>query len=366
MRLGRDIAVVIAGVAAIFAGAGGAASWVQSPASDAELRLAYSGPPDSWPRPTLHPGAVFTEFAPLPPPPEPAANPTTPEKAALGRQLFEDPRLSRSGQIACASCHEREIGFADRLRTSPGHDRQRGPRNSISVATAAWATPLFWDGRAGTLEAQSLHPLVDPVEMAGSLDEVEARIAAEPDYAPLFEAAFGDDDVSIERISHALAAFQRTLRPRSARWTRFVSGDVDALNDQQLRGLHLFRTKAGCANCHNGPLLSDLRFHNIGLTYYGRSLEDLGRYAVTGEPADVGAFRTPSLLGVSRTGPWMHNGVFPQLDGLINFYNAGGARPARRPDQADDPLFPTTDPLLRPLELTREERADLLAFLEAL
>ncbi|WP_292132429.1 cytochrome c peroxidase [Brevundimonas sp.] len=352
--------------AVVFALGGTAVSRVQTPTSDAELRLAYAGLPATWPRPDLGEGAVFTEFGPLPPPLAPADNPTTPAKAALGERLFNDPRLSHSGQIACASCHAAELGFADGLRTSFGHDRQRGRRNSISVATSAWMTPMFWDGRSGSLEDQSLHPLVDPVEMAGSLDAVVQRIAVDPAYAPAFAAAFGDDRINIDRIARALAAFQRTLKPRRSPWSRFIAGERNALDAQELRGLHLFRTRGGCANCHNGPALSDGRFHNLGLTYYGRKYEDLGRYEVTGEAADVGRFRTPSLLGVGRTGPYMHNGLFPHLDGVVNFYNAGGAHPRRRPDQADDPLFPSTDPLLEPRQLTREERQAIVAFLGTL
>lgn len=331
-----------------------------------ELRQAYAGSPETWPGPNLRPGAVFTEFGPLPSPVAPPDNPTTPEKATLGERLFDDPKLSASGQIACASCHARELGFADGVRTSFGHDRQRGRRNALSVASAAWMPVLFWDGRADTLEAQSLHPMIDPREMAGDLSEIERRIAADPAYAPLFAAAFGDSLVTIDRIAKALAAYQRTLRPGLGRWRRFIGGERSALNDQQLLGLHLFRTKAGCANCHNGPAFSDGRFHNLGLTYYGREYEDLGRYHISGLPADIGAFRTPSLLGVSRTGPYMHNGLFPLLDGIVRFYNAGGAQPRPRPDQAEDPLFPHTDPLLQPLGLTPEEIDALVAYLETL
>lgn len=331
-----------------------------------QLRAAYAGAPETWPAPTLRPGAVFTEFGPLPPPPTPADNPTTPEKAALGQRLFDDPRLSASGQIACASCHARELGFADGVRTSFGHDRQRGKRNSPSVAPAAWMPVLFWDGRADTLEAQSLHPLVDPLEMAGALPEIEARIAADPAYADAFRAAFGDDRITVDRIAKALAAFQRDLRPGQARWRRFIGGDRRALNDQQLRGLHLFRTKAACASCHSGPVFSDGRFHNLGLTFYGREHEDLGRYHVTGRPEDVGAFRTPSLLGASRTGPWMHNGLFPLMEGIVRFYNAGGAHPRRPAGGENDPMYPVTDPMLEPLDLTNDEIDDLVAYLEAL
>ncbi|RZJ45651.1 MAG: cytochrome-c peroxidase [Brevundimonas sp.] len=331
-----------------------------------DLRAAYAGAPVTWPAPTLRDGAVFAEFGPLPPAPAPADNPTTPEKVALGQRLFDDPRLSASGQIACASCHARELGFADALRTSFGHDRQRGRRNSPSVAAAAWMPVLFWDGRATTLEAQSLHPLVDPLEMAGALPDIEARLAADPTYAEAFREAFGDEAVSVERIARALASFQRSLRPGQGRWRRFIEGDRRALSDQQLRGLHLFRTKAACASCHSGPLLSDGRFHNLGLTFYGRMNEDLGRYHVTGLPQDVGAFRTPSLLGVSRTGPWMHNGLFPLLEGTVRFYNAGGAHPRRPAGAESDPMFPVTDPMLRPLQLTGDEIDDLVAYLEAL
>ncbi|MFN7109618.1 MAG: cytochrome c peroxidase, partial [Brevundimonas sp.] len=135
MKPTRDIAALVVAVLALHLGVGAAVSRVQTPASDAELRLAYAGGPDTWPRPLLQEGATFAEFAPLPPAPEPADNPTTPEKAALGQRLFDDPKLSASGQIACASCHARELGFADGLRTSFGHDRQRGRRNAPSVAT---------------------------------------------------------------------------------------------------------------------------------------------------------------------------------------------------------------------------------------
>lgn len=363
----RDIGVLALIVGVLHAGAGAAVSRVQSPETAAELRAAYAGPPESWPRPMLHEGAVFTEFAPLPPVEHPAANPTNEAKVALGARLFDDPRLSKSGQIACASCHARELGFGDALRTSFGHDRLRGRRNSQPLMVAGWIHPLFWDGRSPDLEAQALHPLIDPKEMAvDDLEAVVARVSADGTYVAAFAAAFGDRTIDLQRISMALAAFQRSLSPPRGRFERFVKGDVRALNDEQLRGLHLFRTKAGCANCHNGPLLSDGRFHNLGLHFYGRELQDLGRYEVTRASEDVGRFRTPSLRGVSRTAPYMHNGIMPRLDGVVTFYNAGAAHPRPRPDQADDPLFPVTDPLLRPLELTLEERTALVAFLETL
>lgn len=336
------------------------------PDANAVRRAAFSGKPDSWPAPTLLPGAAFMPFGALPPPVAPADNPQTPEKAALGQKLFEDPRLSGSGQIACASCHNPELAFGDGVKTSFGHDRQRGRRNAPTLTVVAWRTPLFWDGRAASLETQALGPLVDHKEMAADPREVERRLNADPGYRKAFSQAFGARRVTAQDAAKALAAYQRTLKPRSSKWDRVLSQGGRVLTDQELQGLELFQGKAGCANCHNGPLLSDGKFHNIGLSFYGRKLQDLGRFEVSGDPADVGAFLTPSLRGISRTAPYMHNGIFPTLEGAVNFYNEGGARPRAKPEQAGDRLFPTTTPLLKPLGLTREEKASLVAFLETL
>ncbi|GAA0624785.1 cytochrome c peroxidase [Brevundimonas kwangchunensis] len=311
--------------------------------------------------PLLEPGSVFTEFGPVP------ALPEQPRALrALGERLFEDPRLSGSGQIACASCHNRELAFADGLSRSFGHDRTPHTRNSPSLLTAGWMETLFWDGRADSLEAQAPMPIIHPEEMHADMAEVRRRLAADPAYVEAFAAAFGDGAVTGERIAGALASFQRSLSPRRSRYSRFIAGDINALDEQQRRGLDLFRGKAGCASCHNGPLLTDQRFHNLGLGFYGRPREDRGRYVVTGKPEDMTAFRTPSLLGVSRTAPYMHNGGLPTLAGVVAFYNAGGARPRPRDEQIGDPLFPKTSDMLRPRNLTREEQADLVAFLEAL
>lgn len=354
-----------AAAAALFA-AGGHAAETSAPPDMVELRALYAGPPDRWPRPVLQPGAVFAEFGQTTAVPEPAGNRSTPAKVALGEMLFNEPKLSGSGQIACASCHNRELGFGDGISTAFGHDRQRGKRNAQSLFAAAWMTALFWDGRAPSLEAQALASMTNPFEMAADPATVATRIAADERYTLPFSRAFGDSLISPDHIAQAIAVFVRTHKPRFSLWDRALRDGTQVLNDPQLRGLHLFRTKAGCANCHNGPLLTDQRFHNIGLSFYGRRLQDLGRYEFTRLPADVGAFRTPSLRGVSRTGPWMHNGIFPQLRGIVNFYNAGGVQLRRRPEQSGDLLFPTTSPILKRLELTRDERDDLVAFLETL
>jgi len=351
---------------------GFASCWQQlhaetAPITPACLRLVYAQPIDHWPAPHVDAGASWQELAALPPtPPEPADNPATPEKIALGERLFHDPRLSRSGQIACASCHERDLGWADGRKVAFGHDRQRGRRNAPSVAMSAWTQPLFWDGRAASLEEQALMPIEDPLEMAFTLPELEQRLNHDPDYPELFASVFAERRISADNLARALAAYQRSLSPRNDRFDRFLDGQRHLLNDQQLLGLHLFRTRARCMNCHSGPALSDNRFHNLGLHFYGRARQDLGRYEVTGNPADIGAFRTPTLRGVGRTGPYMHNGLLPQLRGIVNMYNNGMPRPKPTPAQLDDPLFPQPDPLLKPLALTAQEIDAVSAFLDML
>jgi cytochrome c peroxidase len=203
-------------------------------------------------------------------------------------------------------------------------------------------------------------------EMANDPAEVVATVASSKGYRERFSTAFGSKDVAMERILQALAAFERTLvSDGSSDFDRFLAGQPDALSDEAVRGLHLFRTKARCLNCHNGPLFSDEQFHNLGLTYYGRELEDLGRYNVTRDPADVGRFRTPSLRNLGRTGPYMHNGLF-ELDGVINMYSAGMPTITPKEEQREDPLFPVKSPLLQRLDLAPDERADLKAFLLSL
>ncbi len=330
-----------------------------------QLRKLYAGAPDQWPRPQLGEGAVFEEFGPLPPRPELEGRDAV--LAELGEELFNEPRLSASGQFACASCHARELGMGDGLRTSFGHGRQRGTRNAQQIFTAGFMHELFWDGRATTLEEQALAAMTNPIEMAGEVGEIERRIGADAHYRELFARVYGPEPIGVDRILEAIAAFQKTLRPPRSKWDVMLERGPEVFTDQELLGLHLFRTKAGCANCHNGPLLSDRRYHNIGLTYYGRKYEDLGRYGVTGEGADVGGFRTPSLRAVGRTGPYMHNGLFPSLLGVVNIYNAGGVREKRPASRTDpDAPPPTLDPLLTPLDLTPEERRALVAFLETL
>jgi len=335
----------------------------------AALRQAYSGAPPSWPRPRLLAGAQFTEMAPLALHASPAGKDR--DLARLGAELFEDPQLSASGHFSCQSCHNRRLGWGDALPTPFGHGRAKGKRNAQSLFTVGYKTPYFWDGRSVTLEEQALAPLTDHREMAN--DDVAgllARVNAVDRYRTASAAVTGHEDIRLDTITAALAAFQRTLE-RPTRFDRYLTGDRRALNDTEIWGLHLFRTKAGCANCHSGPTLSDGRFHNLGLSFFNRTLEDLGRYGVTGAAQDAGRFLTPSLRHVAETGPYMHNGIFPALAGLVRFYEGGGGRV-----RMDRPVAPerlalrqaaaSKSPQLQPFALTPAERAALVAYLNAL
>ena len=330
------------------------------------LRRLYQQPVSAWPAAQVDAGGEWQEMGILPPVVHPADNPPSPAKVALGQRLFNDPALSRSGQIACASCHERDLAFADGRRVSFGHDRQPGRRNAPSVLMSAYAAPLFWDGRAATLEDQALLPIADPKEMAFSADEAAARLRAQADYRAQFNAVFGNDAVTPQQLAQAIATFERSLAPRSNRFDRFLAGRRELLDDTQLQGLHLFRTKARCMNCHNGPALTDNGFHNLGLHFHGGRRQDLGRYEITGDAADSGRFRTPSLRGVARTAPYMHNGSMRTLDAVLLFYNVGGGKPRARDGVAGTGPFPQPDPLVQPLGLNAEERQALQAFLEVL
>ncbi|MDG2535917.1 cytochrome c peroxidase [Sphingomonas sp. HITSZ_GF] len=330
----------------------------------AGLRARYGGKPVEWVRPQVDAGASFTEFAALPPAPRLQGNDLL--LARVGAQLFDDPRLSRSGQIACATCHIRELGFSNGIRSAFGHDRQRGKRNVQSLFTADFTRELFWDGRAATLEEQALMPIVDGVEMAASLGSIERRVNAEPVYRAAFAAMGHKGRITRRDIARALAAFERTLRPPRSRFDRVLAAGASSLTDQELWGLDLFRGKARCVACHSGAELSDGNYHNLGLSFYGRALEDLGRFNVTKRAEDVGRFRTPSLRGIGRTAPYMHNGLLRTLPNVVAFYNGGGGRDRDTAVSESGAPHPTPDPLMRPLGLTRAEREALVAFLETL
>lgn len=330
-------------------------------AEGAALREAYAGPVDAWPAVETTNDTPFEEMALLDRPVVAEATPM----ARLGEALFFDPILSASGQIACASCHHPDLAFTDGIRSSIGHDRQQGKRNAPTLLDKADQPVFMWDGAAMSLEHQAMMPISNPIEMAETQAALIETLNTDPDYVERFQQVTGEDTIAMTDVTAALAAYERTLTRRT-KFDLFLEGDRDRFTDQELFGLHLYRTKARCMTCHSGPRLTDDEFHNIGLTYYGRKYEDLGRYALTEEPDAVGEFKTPSLRHVRRTGPYMHNGLFPSLRGIVNLYNAGGARPRPRPGMENDPLFPETSELLPKLNLTSEERDALVAYLETL
>jgi len=331
----------------------------------AELRSAYAGSPDTWPAPVIirteGEDEDFSEMAALPR----VSTSSTPDLAELGEALFFSPVLSANEDIACASCHVPEHGFAATDRQAVGHQGMMGTRNAPGLLGVSLTAPYFWDGRADTLEAQALGPILNPIEMAGSRTVLEERLNTRKEWRDWFANTVGKQQIKLEDVAIAISAYERTL-VQNTRFDAFLRGDNNALTDQELQGLHLFRTKAQCMSCHDGQMLSDGQAHNIGLTYYGRRYQDRGIYERSGLAEDVGKFNTPSLRFISQTAPYMHNGLFPHLRGIVNLYNAGGARPRRRDSQLDDPLFPQTSERLKPLELTSEERDALVAFLETL
>lgn len=335
----------------------------------AKLRSEYgSGDPTKWEAPLLDSSVIagFKDIGLLPKMIFPEDNPYSDAKKELGKILFFDPRLSSSKQISCASCHDSELGWGDGRTVSFGHDRKTGTRNSMTLLNIGYHTTFFWDGRASSLEEQMLFPLKDPVEMHSSESIALKNIKKIKGYKPLFKAAFGDEKVTLERISKAIATYERTIISGKTKFDQFISGDSEKFTDEEVIGLHLFRTKARCINCHNTPLFSNQKFHNVGLSYYGRVFEDLGKYNITKKTEHVGQFKTPSLREVSRTAPYMHNGLLPHLEGIIQMYNMGMPRLKPNEKQKNDPLFPTTDPLLKKLNLTKEEMKALEAFLKTL
>lgn len=331
-----------------------------------EIVSLYKKPISEWPKPTIDSGAIWSEFKSLPKIDTSYFSLMERPDVKLGKSLFFEPLLSGSNQISCSSCHNPQTSWADHLTVPIGHDHQAGPRHTISLLNVHARKTLFWDGRANTLEEQALFPIEAHHEMAMDLTKLIPKLKAIPGYRKMFFEAYGEEDFSMPEVMKALATFQRTLTSRRSRFDEFLDGKYNALTDQEIEGMHLFRTKARCMNCHNGEFLTDEGFHNIGLTYYKRKYEDLGRYEVTNNPSDVGKFRTPSLRDIMNTGPWMHNGLFDSMIGVLNMYNSGMVmNNPKTPEQQADPMFPRTDPLLKKLDLSKDEIQSIAAFLES-
>jgi len=289
----------------------------------------------------------------LPPVPVPFDNPQTDAKIRLGKQLYFDPRLSSDNTVSCAKCHDPRCGWADTTPVSEGVGHKKGGRNSPSVLNGAYVVPQFWDGRALHLEKQAVGPVQNPLEMDLTIPELLTRLNAIPGYAEQFQRVFGEGPTE-ENVAKAIAAFERTVISTNSPYDKYIQGDLSAMSRAAVRGMDLFNGKGHCTTCHSGPTFSDSRFHNLGIGYRDGKLADVGRYAVTKYPQDVGAFRTPGLRSVALTPPYLHDGSEPTLEAVIELYNRGGI-----PN-------PNLDPAMVPLNLTAREKADLVEFLKAL
>ncbi len=285
----------------------------------------------------------------------PRDNPLTEEKVELGKLLFFDKRLSANETIACASCHVPALAFTDGQPVSTGIHRQQGGRSAPTAINRVFSSAQFWDGRAATLEAQSVGPFINPVEHGfADHDELVAKVKNIAGYHPLFERAFGATSITLDLIGKAIASFQRTLLSGNSNYDRFSQGnDERALSANAQNGLRVFVSKGQCLRCHFGSNFTDERFHNLGAGWDQDHI-DVGRYAVTKDPKDLGAFKTPTLREIARTAPYMHDGRFATLRQVIDFYNQGGIS------------NPRLDPVMKPLELTEQEMEDLAEFLRSL
>lgn len=278
-----------------------------------------------------------------------AASDSSPSpQAAIGWKLFFDPLLSRPKNTSCATCHDPAKGFGDGLRLGKGAYGQTLPRHTPSVVNLQDAPHLFWDGRAESLEDQAIGPITNPLEMDMTGPEVVSRVTSQPHYQRAF-AAIGVNDVGIEAILSAIAAFERTLVTGPTPFDRWLKGDKQALNAAQKRGRMIFFTRGQCAICHVGHNFTDHDFHNVGTG----TEKDPGRFTITAQAEDKGSFKTPSLRNWKGREPFMHDGRFAGMRDVLQFYS-------------DPPQPEVGESELDPLELDDDEIEDLIAFLDTL
>jgi cytochrome c peroxidase len=281
----------------------------------------------------------------------PEHNRATPEREQLGKLLFFDPRLSRSGVMSCATCHNPALAWGDGLALGVGHGMKTLARRTPTLLNVAWAELFFWDGRAASLEEQALGPIASPDEMNLPLGELTARIAAIPEYRRLFERAYPEEPIAAQTIAKAIAAYERTIVSGEAPFDRWAAGNEQAVSEAAKRGFELFDGKAQCSLCHAGWRFTDDAFHDVGVPG-----EDRGRGKHLPQIGIVQfAFKTPTLRNVDRRAPYMHDGSEPTLEAVVELYDLGGR--AKRPSLA---------PEMKPLGLSAREKSDLVAFLKTL
>lgn len=293
-------------------------------------------------------------YEPLPKMEHPKDNPWSKEKEELGKMLYFDPRLSGSNWISCATCHAPGLGWGDGLPRALGHGMKELGRHSPTVINSGYFAVQFWDGRAKTLEDQAKGPIASPGEMNQDYGELVKELKVIPGYVMRFEKVFGKDSVTIDNIAKAIATYERSVVSNNAPYDRYQKGDKSAMSKSAVSGMKLFFGKARCSICHNGPAFTDSNFHNIGVKPAGPLKEDLGRYNVTKDENDKGAFKTPGLRHITHSAPYMHNGSEKTLAEVIRFYNRGG----------DD--VPNKSPFMVPLGLSDSEITDLVEFMKAL
>ncbi len=306
---------------------------------------------------------------PLPAPPlgievDWAALRVTPEKARLGRWLFYDPRLSADGTISCATCHQPEHAFSEVEPHSTGIGGKTGTRKSPSFVNGALAISpaYFWDGRAATLQEQAKGPMVNPVEMGATHEQVVANVSRAGAYRPYFREAFGDERITLDRVVDAIAAYEATRLSGNSAWDRYDAGDEHALTPAADRGRELFFGRGRCNQCHLGQNFTDGKFHDIGVGWKdpgpgkppASGYADRGRYDVTHDPKDLGAFKTPTLRDCSKHAPYMHDGSLATLREVMFHYARGGT---------DNPHL---DEAIAPFPLSEADAEDLVAFMKAL
>jgi len=294
--------------------------------------------------PNGYPTGPITAFAPK-------GSPLTEARAKLGRRLFYDKLLSRTGAIACASCHRQEHAFADPATVSKGVDGRVGTRNAPALVNRVWSSSFFWDGRASSLEDLVGQPIENPLEMDLPLARAVAAIGRDYTYVRDFATAFAGAPLSAETLRQALASFVRTLVSGNSPYDRHLRGDDRQFGTAALRGEALFFGTGGCFRCHPGGTLTNDGYFNNG-TYVAGG--DRGRQALTGRSGDLGKFKVPTLRNIAVSAPYMHDGSLATLQEVIDQYVRGG-----RGDRA-------ADPLIKPLPLSDGDKADLIAFLGSL
>jgi cytochrome c peroxidase len=299
-------------------------------------------------------GITVPDIGPLPTVvPIPATNLNYAAKVELGKQLFFDGRLSKNNQVPCAACHLPATGFADARQVSIGVEGAIGDRQAPTILNTAYNPLQFWDGRVGSLEEQVLGPIQEEDEMAETIENIVKKIGRSKGYQQQFREVFGTG-VNMQGIAEAIAAYERTIVSTNSVFDKYVSGDKKAMDEAAVRGMALFKGKARCILCHNGPNFTDNQFHNLGVPQVGSRKEDLGRYDVTRTERDKGAFKTPTLRSITETAPYMHDGVFKTLEEVVDFLDQGGGQ------------NPNLSQMVKSLGLTQQEKADLVMFLKAL